>query len=229
VRLRRPLRAWMPFAGLSVILVIALIVSASGNVMRRDFVLRAPDQGAVALLRAPHRVCQGPIMAGASTQGVAIWGGSVVGPARVTVDVEDARSGASLATGHITATGTGQYVADLARSVPAGRRLRVCLTTTLNTFELLGAPAADPHVVMTGPKRGLEFSLALLNDRHSLLGSLSTAFSRAALFKPSWVGGWTFWVLTVALLATFGLAGFAIATAASDDEEREPRASTDGV
>ena len=115
--------------------------------------------------------------------------------------------------------------------MPVGRRLTVCLTTNLNTFELRGPPAVDPDVVMTGRNPGLEFSLALLNDRRSLLGSLSTAFSRAALFKPSWVGGWTFWVLTAALLATFGLAGFAIATASSDDEDQDEqsREVADGV
>ncbi len=228
MRLRqRPLRAWMPFAGMAVIVLIALIVSASGSVMRRAFVLRAPNQEAVVLLRAPHRVCEGPITAGASTQSVAIWGASVVGPARVTIAVEDARSGASLATGQITAKSTGEYVAHLSQSVPGGRQLRVCLTTTLNTFELLGATASDPKIVMTGSKRGLEFSLALLNDRHSLLGSLSTAFSRAALFKPSWVGSWTFWLLTAAILGTFGLAGVAITTAAADDERDRPTRSAD--
>jgi hypothetical protein len=213
----------MPFAAMAVIVLIALVVSASGGVTRRALVLRVPNQRAVALLRAPHRVCQGPLTAGSSSQSVAIWGASVVGPARVTVAVIDAQSGASLATGHVFATtSTGEYVAHLTRSVPAGRPLRVCLTTNLNTFELLGATANDPNVVMTGPKRGLEFSLALLNDRHSLLNSLPTAFSRAALFKPSWVGSWTFWLLTAGLLATFGLAGVAITAAAADDAPPRP-------
>lgn len=230
MRLRqRPLRAWMPFAAMAVIVLIALVVSASGGVMRRAFVLRAPNQEAVVLLRAPHRVCEGPVTAAASTQGVAIWGASVVGPARVAVDVEDARSGVLLATGKITARSTREYVAHLSRSVPAGRHLRVCLTSILNTFEVLGAAATDPKVVMTGSKRGLEFSLALLDDRHSLLGSLSAAFSRAALFKPSWVGRWTFWLLTAAILATFGLAGVAITTAAADDErDHAARSADDG-
>ena len=224
--LHQPLWVWMPFTGMAVIVLIALVVSASGGVVRRAFVLRVPNQKAVALLRAPHRVCQGPVTAGASSQSVAIWGASVVGPARVTVEVMDARSGASLATGHIAATtNTGEYVAHLTRSVPAGRQLRVCLRTNLNTFELLGAPANDPNVVMTGSKRGLEFSLALLNDRHSLLDSLSTAFSRAALFKPSWVGSWTFWVLTAGLLASFGLAGVAVTAASADDEDGRPEAA----
>jgi hypothetical protein len=227
VRLRhRRLRAWMPFTGMAVIVLIALVVSASGSVMRRALVLRVVNAQAVALLRAPHRVCQGPVTAGASSQSAAIWGRSVVGPARVTVEVMDARSGASLATGHIAATiNTGEYVAHLTRSVPAGRPLRVCVTTNLNTFELLGAPADDPHVVMTGAKRGLEFSLALLNGRHSLLDSLSTAFTRAALFKPSWVGSWTFWILAAGLLAAFGLAGVAVATASAEDEDGRPEAS----
>jgi hypothetical protein len=217
----------MPFAGLAVIVLVALVVSASDTVMRREFVLRAPDQQAVALLRAPDRVCEGPVTPTGPTQDAAIWGYSLIGPARVRVDVEDAQSSRALATGRVVTKSRGEYAARLNRSLAGGRRIRVCVTGELNTFALLGAPATDPDVAMTGPKRGLEFSLALLNDRQSLLGSLSTAFSRAALFKPSWMGRWTFWLLTAALLATFGLAGVAITTAAADDERDQPARSAD--
>jgi hypothetical protein len=62
------------------------------------------------------------------------------------------------------------------------------------------------------------FSLVLLNDGSgSLLDSLSTAFARASLWRPGWVGAWTFWGLTVALVATFGLAVIAIADGARAD------------
>ena len=227
MRLRRP-RTWLPFAAAAAIVLIALVVSASASVTRRGFILRAPDQEAVVLLRAPHRVCEGPVTAAEATQDVAIWGASVVGPARVTLDVQDARSGVSIATGQITARSTREYVAHLTASVPGRTALKVCLTTTLNTFELLGSAAVDPNVVMTGAKPGLEFSLALLNTRHSLLGSLPTAFSRAALFKPSWVGAWTFWLLAAALVAMFGLAAAAIASACAEDQAADPGGSADG-
>ena len=220
----------MPFVGTAAVVLIALIVSASQSVMRRIVVLRAPDQEAVGQLRAPRHVCEGPLTPPASTQSVAIWGSSVIGPAHVRVDVVDEHSARSLATGQVQAgTDSGEYAARLNRSVAGGRPLRVCLTGDLNTFVVLGSPAADPHVVMTGAGPGLEFSLALLNDRHSLLSSLSMAFSRAALFKPSWVGSWTFWLLAAALLATFGLAAVAIATASAEDEAGDPRDSTDGL
>ena len=71
---------------------------------------------------------------------------------------------------------------------------------------------------------GEKFSLALLSDGdRSLLGSLPTAFSRASLWRPSWVGAWTFWVLAIALLATFGLAVVAVISAAGDDDAPVPR------
>ena len=53
--LRRPLRAWMPFAGIAGVVLVALVVSATGSVTRRDFVLRAPDIQTVMLLRHTPR------------------------------------------------------------------------------------------------------------------------------------------------------------------------------
>lgn len=211
-------RSLVACIAIAVIVLVALVIAGSGSVNRREFVLRSADAAPVALLRPSQQVCEGPVTAQHQIQSVGIWGGSVIGLSTLKVEVQDASTQRPLATGHIAATAPGEYVARLDRAVAGGRPLRVCVVGQQNTFSLLGSGAVQPNVVMTGKNGGLEFSLVLLNDRRSLLSSLGTAFSRASLFRPSWVGSWTFWVLAAALLGTFGLGVVAVVAAASTDE-----------
>jgi hypothetical protein len=207
---------WLVCAALAVAAVAGLLVAGSRSLMVRQFDLRVPNQDAVAVLHPSQTVCQGPIASPGQTSGVGIWGGSALGVAVVGIDVRDARTQMHLASGQIEATASQGYVAKLSRPLPPDRPLTICVTGILNTFVLAGGPAAAPHVTMTGPKRGLQFSLAL-EKRSSILGALSTAFSRASLWRPSWVGSWTFWLLAFALLGTFGLAVVTVVSADSDD------------
>jgi hypothetical protein len=216
-------RSWLWCAGIAVITLIVLGISGARGLMVREFSNRIPDQASVALLRPTQQVCEGPVTSPRQTQGVGIWGGSVIGSARLTVTVQDAVTRQELAVGRIGATAPTEYIARLDHTVPGGRPLRICLVGSLNTFSLLGGPAASRSAAMTGRKPGAEFSLALLNDDRSLLGSLSTAFSRASLFRPAWVGSWTFWLLACALLAAFGLGVAAVTSAASADGDEDGR------
>lgn len=217
--------------GWVVVAVAGLLVAGSQHLPVRTFAMGAPNQLVVTTLRPGTRVCEGPVTSDGSAQDVRIWGAPASGRARLTVDVD---SGARSVLAHGTATAapvntlaqTERTVA-LDHAVPGGRPLRVCLTEDAGTFTLLGYPAVTPSVVMTGPESGSllapgsprEFSLVLLSaPNHSLLGELSTAFARASLWRPSWVGSWTFWLLTAAFLGAFGLAGVAVVLAASSDE-----------
>jgi hypothetical protein len=186
----------------------------------REFALRAPDQSAVAILRPLQVVCEGPVASPAETRGVGIFGGSVLGVAVLAIDVRDATTRMRLASGQIDATAPGEYVARLSRPVAAGRPLKVCVVDILNTFSLSGSAAVDPNVQVSGAAPGSEFSLVLDNSR-SFLGSLSIAFSRASLWRASWVGSWTFWVLAFALLGTFALGVLAVMSADSADQGRD--------
>ncbi|HET9125832.1 MAG TPA: hypothetical protein VFN65_13210, partial [Solirubrobacteraceae bacterium] len=75
-----------------------------------------------------------------------------------------------------------------------------------------------------GVAPGTQFAL-VLTRRATFLGSLGTAFSRASLFKPSWVGAWTFWLLLALLGSTVPLAGAALVRALDDDEAAESTAA----
>lgn len=219
-------RFWLPIVGLSLLALVGLLIAGSRGVAVRTATLDTPDQGGAAILHPSSRVCEGPITSPASVRSVHIWGAPTTGRAGLTVDVQDATETRDvLASGELEAVGNpSEYTVRLSQTVPKDRPLRVCLTEHLNSFILLGTPGVHHNVVLSGI--GSEFALALVNDSHrSLLSWLPTAFSRASLWRPSWVGSWTFWILAAALLTTFGIGAAAVASAAAEDDEEDPRAA----
>jgi hypothetical protein len=217
--MRRRLRLLAPVVAIAVVALAVLLVTAVKHRTVREYSLRVPDAEAVALLGRSDRVCEGPVSSPRTFTNVAIWGGPVGRVAVVQVAAQAAGSGRPFATGTLQATTGGELNVTLTRPVPARTRVRICLTGRFNTFSLFGAPVPDGHVAMTGHGHDLAFSLALTDDHHSLLGSLPLAFGRASLFKLSWLGTWMFWVLATALLASFGVAILAVASAAADDPD----------
>jgi hypothetical protein len=211
------------------IVIIALLLSASHSVTARTFALGAESNGQVAVLRPGAHVCEGPVSGAEGWNAVGIWGGGIGGPATMTITARDERSRETLASGTLRALGfENGWTARLDRTIQARRPVRICLHQDTGTFTLSGAPAVRPHVVMSGKPRGQEFSLVLLNkSQRSLLGWLPTVFQRASLWRPSWVGPWTFWALLVGVLGTFGLAVMAVVRAAEDDELPPPSTPSD--
>ncbi|MGI8506450.1 MAG: hypothetical protein ACR2MK_06520 [Solirubrobacteraceae bacterium] len=199
----------------------ALLVSASVPVESRAFVLGSPNQNTIAILAPGERACEGPVKGSEPVGGVRVWGASVGGPSALEVTAMQ-RAGAIAARGGMEVTSTpSAYTAALSPALPAGRELTVCVRSVgANPFSLLGSAPVNPAVLMTlgGKQRQSEFSLALLRGpRQSLLASLPRAFARASLFHPGWVGTWTFWLLTLALLATVPLGAASIYVAAGSD------------
>jgi hypothetical protein len=212
-------RALLPGVACAVLALIGLLISGSRPLAVRTATADAPNQSTIAELHPGQRVCEGPLTSQGQARSVAIWGASAGGVARLTVTVEDAATHTVLASGPLQAIPLEtDWTARLARAVPGGRPLRVCLTEDTSVFSLSGSAASAPTVSETGIATGQRFSLILLSDGdQSLLGSLSTAFDRASLWRPSWVGSWTFWLLAIALLAAFGVGVSAVVSAASAD------------
>jgi hypothetical protein len=211
------LRLLAPVIAIAVVAVAVLLVTGAQHRNVREYSARVPNLEAVTLLNPSDRVCEGPVSSPRMFTGVAIWGGPAVSVSAVKVTVARAGVARPIASGRIHATAVGEQFATLSQPVAANTPVRVCVTSTLSTFSLDGAPASESGVVMTGHSHDLAFSLALENDHHSLLGALPIAFGRASLFKLSWLGSWTFWVLTIALLASFAVAIAAVASAADED------------
>jgi hypothetical protein len=218
-------RAWLAFTISALVALAVLLAFGLRGLTVRQYALGSPNQEQVALLQAGDRVCEGPIALPAPVQGAGIWGGPTGGLSRTIVSLQDARTQTTLTAGRISATRTGEYRVLFDKTIHAGRSVRVCLRETAGTFSLLGSTPANPAIVMSGgAPPGNEFSLVLLRrSGQTLLGSLPTAFARASLWRPSWVGSWTFWVLCGALLATIVLGSVAISSAARDDD-RQARA-----
>lgn len=210
--------------GLALLAILALLVVGTRHIVVRTASADAPNQTRLPALRPGQTACEGPLISHGPARSVGVWGTSGAVRAHLTVTVQNAATHAVLAAGALGGTpGDGERVAHLVQGAPGGRPLEVCVTDQAGEFSLDGSAASPPGLVATGLPPGQKFSLALLSDGdQTLLGSLSTAFSRASLWRPSWVGPWTFWMLLIALLATFGLAVVAVVSAAGDDEAPGP-------
>jgi hypothetical protein len=120
--------------------------------------------------------------------------------------VRSAESGRSLGRGRLPAgyPDVSQPVV-VVGSVRGEQRAEVCLTNVgLHRLALYGnAAAAAPVSDARLGNRALETDLTLVFERgesRSMLSLLPDVFNRASLFRPGWVGTWTFWVLTALLL-----------------------------
>ena len=81
----------------------------------------------------------------------------------------------------------------------------VCLSIAARRVALAGV--ADPNVdnrsrlLVGGVERPADISLqTVLPGKETLLGLVPTIFHRASLFRPSWVGAWTYYAALVVLL-----------------------------
>lgn len=206
--------------GAAIVGVAVLVLSGTGQITARTFALGAENNFQVALIHPGTQVCEGPVTASQTSNGVGVWGGGIKGPATLTVTAREPSSGRTLASGPLRAQpAENRWTARLDHAIAADQPVQICLHGESGTFTLSGSSPVRSDVVMTGSQGHAEFSLVLLSiGRHSLLGRLPTVFARASLWRPSWVGAWTFWVLAIALLATFALAVRAVASAAADDD-----------
>lgn len=206
--------------GIALAAVVALLIAGLQGVEMRTFVLYSPNQTAVAVLHPSDTVCEGPVTSHDQSRGIAVWGAAGSPTATLMLAAQDGATHRSLASGSVTAFAQeDRWSADLGRGLPAGRPLRICVTDTSGVFSLFGSGTVNPAVVMTGAGSGEQFSLALLSGERSLFSALPTAFSRASLWRPSWVGSWTFWLLLIGVAATFALGITAVTRAADEDAE----------
>jgi hypothetical protein len=214
-------RRWvlLPATACAVIALAGLVIAGSRDLAVRTASADSPNQLTIATLRPGHAVCEGPLTSQGPARGAGIWGGATGSTATLTVTVRDAFTRKAIASGSLQAGAQeGEWTVRLDRHVPGGQPVQICLTEDVGAFSLVGSAVSVPGVTVTGIPTGQRYSLVLLSDQNrSLLGSLSLAFSRASLWRPSWVGAWTFWVLALALLMTFGLAVAAVVRAADDD------------
>jgi hypothetical protein len=217
-------RPWIAFVVIVLLALAGLLATGATGRSFRTFALGAPNAAQIALVQPGLTVCEGAVTSSAAAGAVEIWAASDEGLSEVITSVRDAATGARLASGAtLVNQQPSEYSAGLDDPVRAGRPLNVCLTNRgPQPLSLLGSAPVRPTVVAEESGRSLhaEFSLVLMSAGHpSEIGLLGTAFARAALWRPSWVGSWTFWLLVAGLLATIPLGAFAIGAAFSEDED----------
>lgn len=217
-------RAVLAFAIVAVAGVAGLIATAAGDTRSEAFSLNVQTAQTLAPIY-PHRSgCQGPIGAQSPFSGlVAYFGTSGPPGAAIDVTVRDATGGDVLARGGIPAgwSGLTTFHVHLDHAIRLGRNVTVCFRSRGPALvALLGSRTAYPAtaLVVAGKRTHTQAELIFLRPHPpSLWSLLPTVFRRAALFRPSWVGVWTFWVLSAGLLAAFVLGGAAVGRAAQDE------------
>jgi hypothetical protein len=210
--------------------VVVLLVLAFGAERTQVFALRAPSAQSVATLAPGRQACEGPVSAAAPVHAVRTWGAAIV---RTTVlDVRVRSGGSVVASGSSKVSGTpGPHTTVLHGTIRDGRKITVCVANGGDAdYSLVGSPSIDPAVAMRvdGKRSALQFSLALLGSPTDTLSQLHTAFRRASLFRPTWVGVWTYWALLAGLLVAVAACGAALTAAARTDERTEATRPTSG-
>jgi hypothetical protein len=222
----RPTRTLLAFLAMLAAGLGALALAGSRPHQVRAFSLDVPYLQGVATLRMGQSACESPIVTPAAFGGVRIWAGTIGAPGAtgaLEVIVSDAADGQTLARGGVLVPPPRNSVsATLDAEVPADRAVALCLVGAGTAPVIVaGSAPVDPSVRLRvgGRPSRHQFSLVALAQRpRSLLSMVPTIFKRAGLFRPGWVGTWTFWALAVALLAAAALLGGAVVAVARSED-----------
>lgn len=208
--------------GLLLALLTAVLVRPS-----LAFTLGVDGNRVAAVLPAGGEVCERPIEVppdGAFDHVVVtLETYSRPGP-ELEVRVEDARTRTPLATGRLAGGyGDGEHRVRVGR-VGTAKPLSVCIANAgggrVGVVGGRGDPLRPPHALV-GSRRLLDdLDLAFEREPRTLLSQAPAIAQRAALFRPGWVGAWTYVVLVLVLVLAVP-ALLAAALAGLRGEERQ--------
>lgn len=203
--MRRP--GTLAFLTIALAAVVALAVEAAADKRDLAFTLGIVPAGIAADIDPGEEACQVPLVAEERFRAVSFVA-VAPGPSRgsAAVRVREVPGGRTLASGRGGGyVGRSQPNVRLDREVPAEARIEVCVRNTGRRNLVLygrgaGAKLAS-GVEVDGHSRGTDLTLVFLRgEQRSALSLVPAMFHRAALFRPRWVGAWTFWVLLALVL-----------------------------
>ena len=171
---------------------LALLAVAALDDRERAFAVGLPPVRIAAELPPGERACRTGIDVPAGFSRVQLATASFHRPGPpLTVTAGDARG--AVPGGY---PDNSTVEADL-DEIADGERVEVCVTNEGDRrMALYGAPADTPPDYLGDPELKPEIAVTFLRDEpESMLELVPEAFERAALFRPAWVGAWTFWVL----------------------------------
>jgi hypothetical protein len=206
--MRRAAGVTLLLCGLAVVAVLVI------GALQRDSLAFTPGVG-VSLPAVPigpgQRACQGPLVVppGGAFDRIAIPLGTYGQPGPpLSVAVRDAASGrlitrGAIAGGYPDFTGRKQVVT--VDRVGVGQRIAVCLANDGDRRVAVygnGALASRTSSAKVDGQRSLyDMTLVFRRSPRSVLSMVGDIARRAALFKISWAGPWTLFLLAAAVLA----------------------------
>jgi hypothetical protein len=216
------------FAGALALVVAGLIVGGLNEHRRTAFSVDVPAATPVARLTAGRPVCQRPVSVPSAFSAVRLWIASrSLHPVPVTLSVRgrgrtpfDIGGQLSMPAGVVPGALTSA-TANFGRTVSAGALIELCLRAAGGgPLYLFGAgPTIGSGVISPAPSAGPQAASLVFLSPHSrsVLALLPTMLDRAALFRPTWMGAWTYWVLLAGLVAAVLLLGASVAATARAD------------
>jgi hypothetical protein len=218
-------RGWPSLVAIALAGLIALVLAAVVNQRDLAFSPGVPITRVAAALDRGETACQRAVRVVEPFTAVELvprWLGSRGPP--LTVEVTEYRSRRRVARVAVTAGYPDNRPLRVATgAVDLDRRVDVCITN--RGPERVGieggeAESAAPSALFVDGRENDASALALrfLHRPRSVASQLPVAFERAALFRPGWVGPWTFWLLALAVgLGVPALLARALATAVRED------------
>src|SRR5689334_10008138 len=212
--------------GMLAVVVVAIL--ALGG-LRHDslaFTLGVSPARPVAVLQPSQEACQTPLAVppGGGFDRVRLSVGTFFAPAGppLAVTVRDVGTSAVLARGTLPGgyPDIGKQLTHDVRvgSVGGGRRVALCIanrgTRKAAVYGDKGFVAVGSTVTQGGHALGADMALVFLKPPRPVLAAAGSIAQRAALFKPSWMGAWTAWLLgALVVLAVPALLVRAVVTA----------------
>jgi hypothetical protein len=197
--------------------VTALIATAAGGLAllvlvaaldqrRLAFTLGVRSVQVSARVEPRHEVCQGPVDVSEEFSAVRFMVGTFFRPGvPLEVTVRDTANGAVLARGR----NSGRYRDNARLVVPVGAvrqgsRVRVCVRNAgrrpLALYGGRATAAPSSSATLDGRRLDTDVAFDFLRKRPvSMLSIVPTVFERMALFRPGFVGAWTYWLLLAAV------------------------------
>jgi hypothetical protein len=186
--------------------LLALALVAAGDSRAFAFTLGVPPGQVAAELRPGQTACQAPILVSSEFSRLRFQVGTYGRRGEpLELVVRSFRSGRALGQGRLR----GGYLDVSQPSVPVGRvapdqPVEVCIRNggerkvALYGGTTAAAPGTDARV--EGAETGTDLTLVFERaEPRSMLATVPDVFRRASVFRPGWVGSWTFWALAVLL------------------------------
>jgi hypothetical protein len=191
-------RGLATLAAVAALGVLAVLVAALLDNRETAFTVGLPPVRIAAELQPGERACRAGIDVPAEFSRVRLFTASFGRPGpRLSVAAGDSRG--TVAAGYPD----NSAVEASLDTVPEGERIEVCVTNEGDSrVALLGSPPDTPPPHLADPELEPELGVAFLRDEPSSMATLvPQAFERASLFRPAWLGPWTFWALLVLVAA----------------------------